>query len=321
MKVVFWGTRGSLPCPLTAPDVTDKLARVLETAVEQGLNQKEGIRAFLDSLPFALRGAYGGNTSCVQITDSQDFILCDAGSGLRDFGNAHVNAGGLKSPACFHIFISHLHWDHLQGFPFFVPAYVPGNQVKIYGCHQELAQAFTTQMDYPSFPLPLGELGADISFEVLSPGREYEIAGFKVKAAPQNHPGKSYGYSFAKGGKKVVYSTDSEHNAETEGEAGFFQEFFAKAELLIFDAQYVFRDAVDAKLNWGHSSNIVGVELAAGAQVKHLCLFHHEPTYDDQMLDDLLQNTINYAAVHRKMSGNPYPLEVSMSYDRLEVEV
>lgn len=321
MKVVFWGTRGSLPCPLTAADIRDKLNRVLEAALEQGLDQKEGIKAFLDSLPFALQGAYGGNTSCVQIANRQDFVLCDAGSGLRDFGNAHVQSGGLKKPARFHIFISHLHWDHLQGFPFFVPAYVPGNQIKVYGCHEELEQAFVAQMDYPSFPLPLEELKADISFSVLNPYEEYEIAGFLVKAAPQNHPGNSFGYSFEKGGKKIVYSTDSEHNEDTEGENGLFRGFFEKADLLIFDAQYVFRDAVDTKLNWGHSCNIVGVELAANAQVKHLCLFHHEPTYDDQMLDDLLQNTLNYARIHRKMSGTPYPLEVSMAYDRMETEV
>ena len=294
---------------------------VLAEAMERGLKQKEGIEAFLDSLPFALRGSYGGNTSCVQIQGGQDFVLCDAGSGLRDFGNTHVKTGGLKDPACFHIFISHLHWDHLQGFPFFVPAYVPGNQVKIYGCHEELERSFVAQMDYPSFPLPLKELRGDISFSVLTPGEEYDIAGFKVKAALQNHPGKSYGYSFAKGRKKVVYSTDSEHNQDTEGDVGFFHEFFAKADLLIFDAQYVFREAIDTKLNWGHSSNIVGVELAAGAQVKHLCLFHHEPTYDDRMLEGLLQNTVNFAEVHRKMSGIPYPLEISMAYDRMMVEI
>jgi ribonuclease BN (tRNA processing enzyme) len=97
--------------------------------------------------------------------------------------------------------------------------------------------------------------------------------------------------------------------------------FFENADLLIFDAQYVFREAIDTKLNWGHSSNIVGVELAARAQVRHLCLFHHEPTYDDQRLEGLLQNTINYAQIYKKMLDSPYPLIVSMAYDGMEVEI
>jgi len=321
MKVIFWGTRGSLPCPLTAHSIRSRLTQVLEMALDHGLGDKERIKPFLDSLPFALRSAYGGNTSCVQITGGQDFVLCDAGSGLRDFGNAHVQSGGLKNPAQFHIFISHLHWDHLQGFPFFVPAYVPGNRVKIYGCHEDLERAFVTQQEPPFFPLPLKELKGDISFEVLAPDREYEIAGFKVCGARQNHPGGSYGYYFGKDGKKVVYSTDSEHQDDSENGSDHLLAFFEDADLLIFDAQYVFREAIDIKLNWGHSSNIVGVELAARAQAKRLCLFHHEPTYDDKRLEALLQNTINYAQIYKKMLDSPYPEAVSMAYDGMEVEI
>ncbi len=160
MYVEFWGTRGSLPASMTARQVREKIFRAIRASRSHPLATDEAIGAFIDrDLPFAVRGSYGSNTACVEIGGQEEFVLCDAGTGLRDFGNAFLRSGKGSSPAVFHLFLSHLHWDHLQGFPFFIPAYRPGNRIHIYGCHADIEAAFVNQQAAPCFPVPFHRPG------------------------------------------------------------------------------------------------------------------------------------------------------------------
>ncbi|MBU0544207.1 MAG: MBL fold metallo-hydrolase [Proteobacteria bacterium] len=321
MQVYFWGSRGSLPASITAKSIETKIFRALKASRAHNLETDEDINTFIrNQLPFAVRMSYGGNTSCVEIKGQEEYILCDSGTGLRDFGDHYMKvekAGRKNLPKVFHIFISHLHWDHIQGFPFFTPAYIPGHRIHIYGYHAGLEKSFVNQQDEPSFPVPLNEMSADISFHILEPGKAYEIAGISVTGIKQNHPGDSYGYCFSRDGKKVIYSTDAEHKEDSEDENYEFVSFFNNADLLIFDAQYSLLAAIEAKKNWGHSSNLLGVELAVRAGVKRLCLFHSEHTYDDDALDQFLNDTRNYLNIHDSSS----PLEICLAYDGLEIEI
>jgi len=321
MKIRFWGTRGSLPTATAGDLIEKKIFQALKASRSQNLDDDAAIRAFIGKLPFAVRQSYGGNTACVEIQGGQpEYVLCDAGTGLRDFGNSFMKtAYGTLAPSStvFHLFISHLHWDHIQGFPFFTPAYVPGHQVRIYGYHPALEKAFVNQQSPPSFPVPLKAMKADISFHVLEPGRACEVAGLKVTGISQNHPGDSYGYCFSGNGKKVIYSSDAEHKADAESEDYAFIGFFKDADLLIFDAQYQLRDAIDAKENWGHSSNVLGVELSVRAGVRRLCLFHSEHSYDDDALDQFLADTREYLKIYDASS----PLEIQLAYDGLVMEI
>jgi len=316
MKVHFWGSRGSTPVSLSERDVRVKIAAALREAVRSGVSRDGDIERFIDDkLPFAVRGCYGGNTSCVEIADGDAFVLCDAGTGLRDFGNHAVRTGCAKGE--FHLFLSHMHWDHIQGFPFFAPAYIPGNRITIYSFQSELAQVLSAQQDGCTFPVPLGAMPAQMRFVVLSPGREYEIAGFRVTGMRQNHPGDSFGYAFERSGRKVVYATDSEHTEDVWGEERSVVEFFRGADLLIFDAQYSFLESAHVKENWGHSSNILGVELGVAAGVKRLCLFHNEPDCDDGKLDKFLKDTRDYLRIFDGTS----PMTIDLAYDGLEMEI
>lgn len=318
MKVRFWGTRGSLPRSFTAEEARKKISKVLEIAQGFDLQDKEAREQFMDSkLSFALRASYGGNTSCVQIGEGKESIICDAGSGLRDLGNSIMAMDAPKRPSTFHILISHLHWDHIHGFPFFTPAYIPANTVNIYGFHPELQEAFTGGQQPPYFPVPLSQLGASINFKTLLVDEEYDIGGFRIRGMEQDHPGRSYGYSIRRGGKKIVYSTDSEHKDGIDESASAFTHFFSDSDLLIFDAQYSLAEAQHLKRDWGHSSNIIGVELAVLAGAKHLVLFHTEPTHDDERLDRLLYDTRLYARYY----DEDYPLEVSVAFDGLEIDL
>ncbi len=321
MQVRFWGTRGSLPTSITSKINESKIFKAIKASRPFTLETDDAIQTFVrKELPFSVRESYGGNTSCVEIVAGGEFILCDAGSGLRDFGNHYMSAraaGENNLPNVFHIFISHLHWDHIQGFPFFTPAFIPGNRIHLYGCHANMEQAFINQQMEPYFPIPLCDMKADISFHVLRPGNVYSIAGTEVSATKQCHPGDSYGYCFLKEGKKAVYSTDSEHKEEAQEDRYRFIDFFRNADILIFDAQYDFLDSVLAKENWGHSNNLVGVELALRAGVKHLCLFHHEHTLNDEALDQFLESTRKYLSIIEKNSS----MEVYLAYDGLILEI
>lgn len=320
MKVRFWGTRGSLPVALTAPQVRHKLISALTGAIGRQLDSDDKIVAYVErELGFDIAGTYGGHTSCVQIEAAQatsgEHMICDMGSGARPLGQALVSGCGPAHGQTYHVFMSHLHWDHIMGFPFFTPVYVPGNRIVIHGCHKDLERAFRRQQAAPSFPVAFVQLAADIEFDYLIPGETAEIGGFRVTPKKQLHGGDSYGYRFEREGKSLVYSTDSEHRLDDVEERDAFVRFFQQADLVIFDAMYSLADAISVKADWGHSSNIVGVELCQLAGARCLCLFHHEPASDDETLAALHLETRRFEEITRE--GRP--LEILTAYDGLEI--
>lgn len=318
MRVRFWGTRGSLPAAANTLNLREKLVEVLKRVQGRTFATDRDIDEFVErGLPFSLGGFYGTNTSCVEIEAAEEYIICDAGSGIRDFSRnlaARETGGPEGRPGVFHIFISHLHWDHIQGFPYFMPSYTEGNRIVIHGGHSHMEDAFSYQRKYANVPIPLQ---ADISFHRLEPDREYDIAGFHIRTIKQNHPGDSYGYRFERQGKSVVYSTDCEHFDDSSSEGYRFVDFFKDAGLLIFDAQYEMGVAGLTKENWGHSSNIVAVELGVRAGVKRLCLYHNEPTVDDRALETFLDDTRRYLEIYDPHSR----MTADLAYDGMEIEI
>src|SRR5438132_10650005 len=319
LRVHFWGTRGSLPAPLHERAVRSKIRDALLAARGRELDTPEAIDAFIDhALPFSVRGTFGGNTSCVEfITDGDEYVLCDLGTGVREFGTSLVREHGPGRKHCFNVFLSHAHWDHIMGFPFFAPAYIAGNRIRVYGCHSTLSQVLHTQQSAPFFPVDFRSLAATIEFVTLEPGHTYEVAGLSVTSIKQFHSGDSYGYRFSRGGKSIVYSTDCEHKYSRLDESYPFVGFYRNADLLIFDAMYSLGDTVSVKEDWGHSTNVVAVELAQAAGVRRLVLFHHEPAYDDRMLEEVFADTVRFAAISRR----GHEVEVISAYDGLELEL
>jgi phosphoribosyl 1,2-cyclic phosphodiesterase len=316
MRIRFWGTRGSLPIALTAGGVRRKLTAALRDAAGRAFGSDEEIERYVDALPFDVGGTFGGHTSCVEIeTGLPEYVVCDLGSGLRPFGQAALARHGPKAPQTYHLFVSHVHWDHIMGLPFFGPAYIPGNRLVFYGAHTELESALRRQMEPPSFPVNFGAFNATIEFVQLEPDTAHDLAGMRVTLKRQYHTGDSYGYRFEREGKVVVYSTDSEHKFASPGESAGFTAFFRDADVVIFDAMYSLADAISVKADWGHSSNIVGVELCQMAHARELCLFHHEPALDDTAIAKMLAETRRFEEITRMGE----PLRVSAAYDGLEL--
>lgn len=319
IPVRFWGTRGSLSAPLSHAAVRGKIREALLEACRQGLPDPADIDGFIErELPFSVRGTFGGNTSCVELgTGGDEYLLCDLGTGVREFGNHVLAQHGPGRAHCFNVFLSHVHWDHIMGFPFFAPAYIPGNRIRIHGCHKTLREAMLRQQSAPCFPVPFASLGATVEFVELEPGVEYRVAGFSVTAIEQFHEGASYGYRFSRGSKSIVYSTDCEHKASVLDETYPFVDFYRDADLLIFDSMYSLAEAVSVKEDWGHSSNILAVELAQLAHAKRLVLFHHEPAHDDGTIERVFRETGRYEEISR----DGHRVEVIAAYDGLELAV
>ena len=320
MLVRFWGTRGSLPVALTAQTVRRKIARALLAADGRRFDSEAGAERFVaQELGFAGGATYGGATPCVELeAGNGSYFICDMGSGLRPFGldSLERNAGGHSKT--YNFFQSHLHWDHIMGFPFFSPAFDPDATIRIHSGHPDAEQALRRQQEEISFPVPFDWLRADIQFVHLTPGETHEVDGVRVETILQHHSHGSYGYRFTDvEDRTVIYSTDSEHKLEKMAVEAAFIDFFREADLVICDTMYSLADSVSMKEDWGHSSNLVAVDLCHQASAKCLALFHHEPTYEDEDIQRMHQESVRY----EELTRNDSALEVICAYDGLEVRI
>ena len=332
MKVHFKGTRGSIPTSPTALEIREKVVAALLAARGKNLRSEGQIREFVEKqLPFRYGSYYGGNTPCVHVeTDSEDFLIFDGGSGLRSFGK-EIIAQGLKEKT-FHLFLSHLHYDHIQGIPFFAPAYLAGNKVIIHGGHDGIEGSLRAQMKPPFFPIPFETFSADITFEKHSPGDVIEVCDTRITLFELDHPGTSYGYRVDSGDVSIVYSTDAEHRNAAHGHEYPYVDFIKGAKLLIFDAPYTHSQSIGNREDWGHSSNIMGVELAARGEVETLALFHHDPGSSDDEMEKFLTHTRKFldrskimvkqtrAGIPGAPSPRAHPHDVILAYDGLSLE-
>jgi len=256
MRVTFWGVRGSIPTPGA------------ETV------------------------AFGGNTSCVEVRAGKTILIFDGGTGLRLLGKKLA----AEMPLQAHIFFSHVHWDHIQGFPFFDPAFVAGNTIHLYGGNnvsRTLEETLAGQMDHPSFPVHLSDMGAKMTFNDMVEGQVLELPAedtpgdgkvVRIRTAHGNHPNGVWAFRVEHGGHSVVYATDTEHYAVVDAR---LSKLAKGADVLIHDAQYTPEEYAGTagrggpKTGWGHSTFEEAVKLATAAGVKRLILFHHDPMQTD----------------------------------------
>ncbi len=219
----------------------------------------------------------GGNTPCVEVRCGDTVLVLDAGTGMRALGE-RLLAEGIREHT---VLSSHLHWDHIQGLPFFLPAWIPGHRVTLVG-REGIRAALEAQMTPPCFPVRLSDMKAELAFREIASGEQIRIGAARVRAAQLNHPGGVLGYRVDYGGRSVVYATDTEHYACPDPH---LVELARGADVLIYDAMYTPDEyagrAGPAKVGWGHSTWEAGVAVADAAGVDRLVLFHHDPQRSD----------------------------------------
>lgn len=231
---------------------------------------------------------YGGNTPCVEMRVGNDRLIFDGGTGIRVLGQSLLS----QMPLDAHMFFTHSHWDHIQGFPFFVPAFAKGNRFNIYGAiapnGSTMEQRLNDQMLHPNFPVPLQIMGADLKFNDIAIGEMVQINDVRVENALLNHPGQAVGYRVNWRGYAAAYVTDTEHYPDRLDENVLA--LARQADLLIYDATYTdeeYYSERSSKVGWGHSTWQEAVKIAKAANVKTLVIFHHDPLHSDDFLDQI----------------------------------
>ncbi len=315
MKIKFWGTRGSIAAPLRPEEVTAKLRRVILGLPDLDTHDERAVDDYLAQLPPLTRGTAGGNTPCVEVRSGDVLLVMDAGTGLRELGSELMRREFGRGAGTLHLFISHAHWDHIQGFPSFIPAFIPGNRIFIYGFH-DLRTAFDVQQYPLTWPVSLQYMSATIEFVPWTLGVPMVVGGVRVEALRNHHPGASYSYRISDDHGTAVYATDVEYKQLDEVGVQQYIDFFRQADALIFDAQYTLRDAWKRE-DWGHSSAMIGVDLARAAGVKQLLLFHHDPSYSDEELEQVLDNALTYQA----QDAGRASFEIGIAYEGLVVDL
>ena len=274
IKARFWGVRGSIPTPG-------------ESTVR-----------------------YGGNTSCLEVRCDEKLIVFDGGTGLKGLGDSLLP----EAPIDAFMFFSHVHWDHIQGFPFFAPARTKGNRFRLYGgknVTSTLAETLAGQMNYPNFPVTLEQMAADIDFHEFDDGQSVDLGnGARVIALEMNHPNGCHGYRVEYNNKCLTYCTDTEHREQPDENV---LQLARNTDLFIYDAQYTPEeyagdDGGIPHLGWGHSTYAEGARLAKLAGAKRLVLFHHDPEHDDEAISAIERRC-------RKLFANTDAAQEGRSYE------
>jgi ribonuclease BN (tRNA processing enzyme) len=305
--------RGSIPTPTSPAAIEHKIHEALRDAVGVDLSSDEAIERYIQRLPAEVRQTVGGNTACVEVRAGDQLLILDSGSGLRMLGYELLKTEFGKGQGVADFLISHTHWDHIQGLPFFGPGFKAGNRFAFHSPHAHLEEAFIGQQSEMFFPVPLSLMSADLQFRRIPAKTWTQIGGLQVYPLQMAHPGENYGYRIEHNDASLVYATDSEYKNMNPESTQVYADFFRDADLLVFDAQYSLNDALD-KADWGHSSPVMGAELAHRAGVRRLALFHHDPMSDDRTIYAGLKQAETYLA---KRGNN---CQVVVASEGLEIE-
>ena len=321
MKVTFWGVRGSIATPIRAQAVNSKIRKILEYASPADVLDEASIDRFLRSLPFSLKETYGGNTTCLELrTATNELVIIDAGTGIRELGNKLLGEGYMDGEGVGTMLFTHSHWDHIQGIPFFVPFYIPGNRFNIHAISEEFEERLRYQHSDRHFPIPFEGMLASRSYIQHQVGEAFKLHSLEVTSRAVRHPGNSYSYRFEEDGRVLIFCTDAEFKVEDMDNIEEYLEYFHEADVLIFDTQYTFEEQLQ-KIDWGHSSASIATDIALKAGVKKLVLFHHDPSYDDEKLDEVYLRALRYKEMVEGSSVGGSDLDIVMAYEGLEIEV
>lgn len=319
MKIKLWGVRGSLASPLMNEEYSLKIHEILELSIKSGLRTSDDIAPFMASLPDNLQFVYGGNTTCASVTSASGrTYIIDCGSGIRPLGYELMNGPLGKGNGKIDIFITHNHWDHIQGLPFFLPLYMKGNVLTFYSPYAHQEDYLKYQMNLPFFPAPFDSTGSSKKFFKIDLDSNLPIEpekGLLIDLHPLKHPGGSFAYKFSENGKSFIFATDAEFTGVfLENMPEKTEHFFSNADLLVLDAQYTLDESF-SKFDWGHTSFTMAVNCGLRWKVKNLVLTHHEPAYSDNKLFENYRAAIGHRNHSQEINMNLFMAREGFTFE------
>lgn len=275
MKIKFWGVRGSLPSSGTLDESKGQFAFLMKSFLDSGYKTSAEVDQFLATLNPTLINGYGVSTTCVQLKSDDQSIIIDGGSGIKFLSDEL--AENRFQDKVYHILMSHFHFDHVLGLPYFTPHFLAGCTIKYYSVQPECEEIVRALFQKPTFPVEYEDLKAKVEFIKLSPYEKRYINGFEVTPYLLDHPDPCYGYRIAKDGKSYAHAVDTEATRLTADELGRDAGLYQNADLLYIDAQYLEEDMIHKK-GWGHGTFERAFDLCHRFGIKQVYMAHYDPS-------------------------------------------
>ncbi len=325
MRVKIWGARGSLPAPQSPQSLEAQIRGVLGQFFDRGNTTKDQVEGFLAGLERHLFGGYGGNTPCVEVRTDSVRVIIDGGSGIRPLGYELLGGPCGKGGGEVHILFTHFHWDHLIGLPFFVPIFIPGNQIHVYAVQPDLPDVFKTIFKKPYFPVPLEALGSKIHYHRMEPRKEFAIGDLKITPYQLDHPDPCWGFKFKDAqGRSYSHCVDTEGTRVSRAELGPDLPLYQDVDLMVFDAQYSLMETIE-KVNWGHSAASIGLDIGMREGIKRILFMHHDPASSSEKIAAAEAHSRRYYESQLKSARRAkvqlHEVEWSFAHEGLETEV
>ncbi len=317
MIIRIWGARGSSPTPLSPHEIREKIEAVIHLVNPTDLVSEATKQRFISSLSNDVCGTTGGNTVCIEVrTNDGEVILLDTGTGLREFEKSIIRNGEKIDE--YHIFLSHFHYDHLLGIPYFSTMYNPSAKVHFYSPYPEMEHVLAKFMEEPFHPVGWDSFTAGIDFHIMKEDEPVEISAAKVSCMRRTHPGGAFSYKVTENGRSFIYSSDTQLTEKDFTRNSKNNAYFQGAEVIVLDAQYTLDEAI-AKYDWGHSSYSLAVQFAREYEIEKLLLFHHDPLNSDQKLAGILQAAISFNERLNQTHSND--MEIILAGEGYEIEL
>lgn len=321
MRLTVWGARGSIPTPMTTPELHDRLQEVLLRSKGVDLDDPIAVQRFVERLPPTLNWIVGGNTTCYEVKAGNTLIIFDMGSGMRLLGYKLMQEEFGRGAGKGHILMTHTHYDHIEGMPFFTPFFIPKNEFTIYSPYADMEERLRGLMRPPYFPVDFDYPASQRNFETLDPTQSYQIGEVEVAMMPLDHPGNAYAYRLTHQNRSLVFASDGEYKSMAQEDTQMYVDFFMNADALVFDAMYTYEDAVNNKMEWGHSTAKSGAELAWRAGVKRLILHHHDPISSEAELWKKVDDADHHLRFRADRAGEQHSVEVLLAYEGLTLDL
>lgn len=278
-RVKFWGVRGSLTTPMTPDELAAHVTALLQQYdIQKKLDPKKSVDSFLKELRNENVSGFGGHTSCVQLTSKGRILIIDGGSGIKNLGDLLITDHSVDE---YHILMTHFHWDHVLGLPFFTPLYLRGKKINFYAVQPDLEKNIRKVFTKPFHPVAFQDLGAQINFHQIPLRRKCDVNGFDIEAYQLDHPDPCFGFKISSEGRTLSYCVDHEGVRKTPEQLEEDAALFSGAHTLVFDAQYSV-DEIHKKQNWGHSTAAIGLQTAFRESIESVLFVHHDPSHQTE---------------------------------------